>query len=109
MDQRRLHDHLLLLHDFDYELYEEAINDWDHAQRAMKQDYDSDMIEGWSGDYGEITYINIDGNSYQRPHDMMRGQMVEEPLLRIEAARCGASPQPSVGACDISRWAGATN
>eukprot|EP01050_Picozoa_sp_SAG11_P064451 SAG11_NODE_44420_length_155_cov_96.785714_1_plen_29_part_10 len=29
MDQRRLHDHLLLLHDFDYELYEEAINDWD--------------------------------------------------------------------------------
>ena len=35
----------------------------------MKQDYDLDMIEGWSGDYGEITYINIDGNSYAPRHD----------------------------------------
>ena len=68
----------------------------------MKQDYDLDMIEGWSGDYGEITYINIDGTVTPMPHDMMRGQMVEEPLLRFEAARCGASPQPSVGACTIS-------
>ena len=64
-----LHDHLLLLHDFDYELYEEAINDWDHAQRVMKQDYDLDMIEGWNGGYGEITYINIDGNSNAPRHD----------------------------------------
>eukprot|EP01050_Picozoa_sp_SAG11_P006038 SAG11_NODE_452_length_9380_cov_10.655533_9_plen_36_part_01 len=32
-----------------------AINDWDHTQRVMKQDYDLDIIEGWSGDYGEIT------------------------------------------------------
>ncbi|MDA8639356.1 hypothetical protein N9L31_00135 [bacterium] len=68
-DRRRLHDHLLLLHDFDYELYEEAINDWDHAQRVMKQDYDLDMIEGWSGGYGEITYINIDGNCNAPRHD----------------------------------------
>ena len=33
------------------------------------QDYDLDMIEGWSGDYGEITYINIDGNSNAPRHD----------------------------------------
>eukprot|EP01050_Picozoa_sp_SAG11_P035590 SAG11_NODE_13128_length_668_cov_2.785589_1_plen_41_part_01 len=39
----------------------------------------------------------------------MKGQMMEEPLLRFEAARCGASPKPSVGACTISWWAGATN
>ena len=47
--------------------------------------------------HGRVNNINIDGNSY-----MMRGQMMEEPLLRFEAARCGASPQPSVGACTIS-------
>ena len=50
MDQRRLHDHLLLLHEFDYELYEEAINDWDHAQRVMKQDlfdYECNDVVEW--------------------------------------------------------------
>ena len=100
MDQRRLHDHLLLLHDFDYELYEEAINDWDHTQRVMKQDYDLDIIEGWSGDYGEITYINIDGNSGAPRHD--DGPDGGGAASTIEDARCGASPQPSVGACTIS-------
>ena len=35
----------------------------------MKQDYDLDIIEGWSGDYNEVTYINIDGNSYDPRHD----------------------------------------
>eukprot|EP01050_Picozoa_sp_SAG11_P016733 SAG11_NODE_2321_length_3524_cov_3.939270_2_plen_99_part_00 len=87
--------------------YEEAINDWDHTQRVVKQDYDLDMIEGWDGDYGEITTSTSTATPVL--HDMTRGQMVEEPLLRFEAARCGASPQPSVGARAISWWAGATN
>eukprot|EP01050_Picozoa_sp_SAG11_P002149 SAG11_NODE_104_length_16539_cov_8.526642_11_plen_91_part_00 len=34
MDQRELHDHFLLLHDFDFELYEEAIDDSGHTQRV---------------------------------------------------------------------------
>eukprot|EP01050_Picozoa_sp_SAG11_P014687 SAG11_NODE_1836_length_4187_cov_69.990460_3_plen_104_part_00 len=98
---------ILLLHDFDYELYEEAINDWDHTQRVMKQDYDLDIIEGWSGDYGEITYINIDDNSGAPRHD--DGPDGGGAASTIEDARCGASPQPSVGACTISWWADATN
>eukprot|EP01050_Picozoa_sp_SAG11_P031165 SAG11_NODE_9562_length_900_cov_1.815231_1_plen_72_part_10 len=45
---------------------------WNHAQstqRVMEQDYDLDIIEGWSGDYGKIAYINIDGNSCAPRHD----------------------------------------
>ena len=57
-------------------------------------------IEECPDDMGESTTLT--STAIPMTHDMMRGQMMEEPLLRFEAARCGASPQPYVGACTIS-------
>ena len=94
MDQRRLHDHLLLLHEFDYELYEEAINDWDHTQRVMKQDYDLDMIEGWDGDYGEITYLTK--TSMRAPREANGDEVVSfsDDIEMIEIPRLGQRRVP---------------
>eukprot|EP01050_Picozoa_sp_SAG11_P004696 SAG11_NODE_306_length_10992_cov_46.270816_5_plen_89_part_00 len=77
------------------------------ADSSTGKMYDLDIIEGWSGDYGEITYINIDGNSGAPRHD--DGPDGGGAASTIEDARCGAFPQPSVGACTVSWWAGATN
>ena len=94
MDQRRLHGHLLLLHDFDYELYEEAINDWDHTQRVMKQDYDLDMIEGWDGDYGEITYLTK--TSMRAPREAKGDEVVSfsDDIKIMEIPRIGHRKVP---------------
>ncbi len=60
----------------------------------MKQDYDLDMIEGWDGDYGEITYLTK--TSMRAPRGANGDEVVSfsDDIEMIEIPRLGQRRAP---------------